>query len=286
MGVHSFKEAAEAFNLQLPEKNRYIDSHCHYESKKFAKNQNEILEKVSKCCEKVICVGTNTRENADIMKLCNEHDFIYGMTGYFPTFVFKLEKSLCADADKNIQVMLEQLDMPKCVGLGEIGLDYSWNSVGDIKGDDARKLQKKWFVEQANIAIQKNVPVSIHSRDAEEDTLAIMAGLKGLKGVVHCFSYSPYAAKFFVDMGLFLGIGGTSTYKANDNIRQAIKETPLTRILLETDAPYLSPEPVRRALNDSSNIKYVIENIAKIKGISYEEVVTVTNNNCKLLYNF
>lgn len=285
MGVHSFKEAAVLLGMS-PSDKKYIDTHCHYESKKFDKNREEIIKKVEKCCEKVICVGTNTKENAAISGLCMDYDFIYGMYGYFPTFVHKLDRAFDKNADANLQMLLLQLEKTKCVGVGEIGLDYNWDSVGPIKGEKARELQKKWFKKQAEIAISKKMPVSIHSRDAEEDTIKILEELDGLKGVIHCFSYSPETAKFCTDKGLYLGIGGTSTYKSNDGIRQAIKEAPIDKILLETDAPYLSPEPVRRQINDSSHIRYVIENIAAIKGMSYGEVIEKTNENCKILYGF
>lgn len=265
---------------------KWIDSHCHYECGKFNKNRKEIIEKVSSCCEKVICVGTNIKENLGVIHLSEAYDFIYNMVGFFPTSVYVLDKAYCSDADKNIAILREQLHHQKNVGLGEIGLDYSWNSCGDLKGDEARLLQQKWFREQILIAKEYNKPISIHSRDAEEDTIKILNEFNSVKGVVHCFSYGVDAAKFFVDKGLYLGIGGTSTYKNNQNIRDAIKITPIEKILLETDAPYLSPEPVRRTVNDSSNITYVIDLISQIKDISRKEIIDITNNNCQKLYKF
>lgn len=264
---------------------KYIDTHCHYESVRFNKNRGEILEKVRGCCEKIICVGTNAEENKRVMDICKE-DFVYGMVGYFPTSVYQLDDLLCKESIKNFSDLTKQLRSSKCVGLGEIGLDYHWDSVGDSKGEEARKLQQKWFIHQARLAIMYDLPVSIHSRDAEEDTVKILGDLNGLKGVVHCFAYSPETARYCVDKGLYLGIGGTSTYKNNEHIRQVIKETPIECLLLETDAPYLSPEPVRRQMNDSTNIKYVVENIAAIKGMTYEDVVKETNKNAYELYKF
>ncbi len=284
--AHSFSEAANLFGFSAssPVQEKWIDSHCHYESGKFNKNRDEIISKVQKCCKNVICVGTNIKENAAIEKLKEKYDFMYAMYGFFPTSVCWLEPELCKDAENNWNKLIRQLKTSKCVGLGEIGLDYSWNSCGDIKGDKAREYQKKWFIKQIDLAREMDLPISIHSRDAEDDTNKILDGYDSLKGVVHCFSYSPDTALFFVSQGLYLGIGGTSTYKANSGVREAIKQVPLNKILLETDAPYLSPEPVRRSINDSSNIKYIIQNIADIKEISEDEVIYQTNKNCHDLY--
>lgn len=265
---------------------KYIDTHCHYESAKFQKHLDSIMKKVSGCCEKVICVGTNIRENAEIVKLYNKYDFMYGMAGFFPTFVNFLDESLCESAAENLEVLKKQLSHPKNVGLGEIGLDYNWNSVGNISGKKAQELQKKWFINQITLAKEMNKPISIHSRDAEEDTISILSNWDSIDGVVHCFSYGPKAAKFFIEKGMYLGIGGTSTYKNNEKIRDAIIKTPIERILLETDAPYLSPEPVRKSINDSTNIRYIISLISSLKGITEEEVIYKTNENCYRLYDF
>jgi len=265
---------------------KYIDSHCHYECGKFSKNRESILEKVHECCEKIICVGTDISTNYSVVELTKGHDFVYGMVGFFPTKVYSLEPEICSKTEYNMNTFLSQLKEKKCVGLGEIGLDYNWDSCGIIKGERAREYQKKWFEKQARIAIDMDIPVSIHSRDAEKDTIEIIKKLDGLTGVMHCFSYGPETARFLVESGLYLGIGGTSTYKSNENIRQAIKETPIENIILETDSPYLSPEPVRKHINDSSNIKYIIKNIADIKGITCNEVIDATNENCRKLYRF
>ena len=137
---------------------------------------------------------------------------------------------------------------------------------------------------QIEIAKELNLPICIHSRDAEEDTLKIFDMYDEISGVIHCFSYGKDTAKKAIEKGLYLGIGGTSTYPANTELREVIKETPLERLLLETDAPYLSPQQVRREINTSKNIKYVIENIANLKGITYNEDVEQTNKNAYELF--
>lgn len=263
---------------------KWIDSHCHYESKKFDKIRENVLINVKEKCDRVICVGTNIPENKRIIKLSNDYDFIYNMIGFFPTYVYLLDEEICEESKKNIETLKEQLGSKKNVGLGEIGLDYSWDCVGDIKGNKARLLQQKWFKNQIEIAKEMNKPISIHSRDAEIDTIKILKSYNKLSGVFHCFSYTPTTANICLQKGLYLAFGGTSTYKNNDLIRQSIKICPLNRIVLETDAPYLSPEPVRRSINDSTNIKYVIELISKLKNISEEDVIKYTNENCYNLF--
>ena len=262
---------------------KWIDTHAHYNHGKFKSNQNKVLDNIKKDVEYVINLGTDVKSNKATLKMIKDYDFIYGMIGFFPTDVFALE-----DSDVNSE-FIYQLNNQKIVGIGEIGLDFNWDCVngpdGKILGDEARKLQEKWLRYQLNLAKKMNLPVSLHSRDAEEDTARIFKDYEEIKGVMHCFSYGVEAAKLYLEKGLYLGVGGTSTYKSNEDIRAAIKYAPLDRILLETDAPYLSPEAVRRSLNTSSNITYVIDNIANIKNVSREEVIRQTNLNAKKLFN-
>ena len=133
-------------------------------------------------------------------------------------------------------------------------MDYNWNRlVNGIEGEAAREIQKKWFRKQLNLAKEMKLPVSIHSRDAEADTLEIFDEYESISGVIHCFSYGLSAAQKAIEKGLYLGVGGTSTYPANNELREVIKMAPLDRLLLETDAPYLSPLQVRREVNTSAN---------------------------------
>lgn len=265
---------------------KWIDTHAHYNHGKFCNKRTEILDALPEFVEKIIQVGTNRKTNMATLNLASLYDYIYGMVGYFPTDVWELEPSLCADADENWIVLKEQLTCRKIVGIGEIGLDYNWNKVGSVFGDEARILQKKWFRKQLDLAQEMKMPVSIHSRDAKEDTLNIFEEYKRISGVVHCFSYDRMTARCCLDKGLCLGIGGTSTYPSNKEIREVIKMIPMDRILLETDAPYLSPQPVRKQVNNSEYLKYVIENIQNIKGVSFDFVIEQTNQNAKRVFDF
>lgn len=264
---------------------KYIDTHAHYGHRKFNCPTGELLKEMLQCCDRIIQVGTNTKSNLKTLQLVSLHNDVYGMIGYFPTDVWEIEPTLTENAEENWLVLTKQLTNDKIVGVGEIGLDYSWNKVGSFCiGEAAQKIQKKWFRSQLDLAQEMKLPVSIHSRDAEADTLAIFDEYESIPGVIHCFSYGRVAAKKAIDKGLYLGIGGTSTYPSNKELREAIKMAPLNRLLLETDAPYLSPQQVRKEVNTSANIKYVIENIAELKNCSCDEVVEQTNKNARELF--
>lgn len=253
---------------------KIIDTHAHYNSKKFSADQKEILEKMQESCEIIVNVGTNTKSFKEITSLAKKYNFLYSVIGYFPCDVLELE-------DKNNRdVFMKALEDSKTVAIGEIGLDYYWNT-------PTPEIQQKYFIEQIELAKKLNLPISIHSRDAETDTLKIIKDHydENLKGVIHCYSYGLDSAKEYLDMGFYFGIGGTSTYKGNDELRQVIEFLPIENIVLETDCPYLSPVPKRGKRNDSSNLIYVAENIANIKGLSTQEVINITNQNAKKLYN-
>lgn len=265
---------------------KWIDTHAHYNHGKFKKQESIILKQQTECVSKIINVGTNTKSNLETLQLLSLYDFVYGIIGYFPTDVYELEPSLCSEAENNWIVLSKQLTNSKVVGVGEIGLDYNWNKVGLVTGEKARKIQQKWFRNQIDLAKTNNLPVSIHSRDAADDTLKIFNEYSEILGVIHCYSYDKEFARKVLDKGLYLGIGGTSTYPSNKIVQEAIAYCPLDRLLLETDAPYLSPQPVRREINKSEYIKYVAENIAEIKQIPIEQVITQTNQNAEKCFHF
>jgi TatD DNase family protein len=167
----------------------------------------------------------------------------------------------------------------KCVAVGEIGLDYYWN-------EPEPDVQKKWFVRQLDMARQLHKPVIIHSRDAAKDTVDIMTAEHAgeIGGVVHCYSYTKETARIFLDMGFYFGIGGVLTFKNAKKLKEAVEYIPMDKIVLETDCPYLAPEPNRGKRNISTNIPYVISKLAQIKGISDEEVRSIAWDNAHRLY--
>ena len=206
------------------------------------------------------------------MELAGKYDFIYGAVGVHPSETAGLDEA-------SIWELKEMCLMEKCVAVGEIGLDYYWD-------EPERETQKKWFVRQLNLAREVGLPIIIHSRDAAKDTVDIMAAERAgeIGGVIHCYSYTKETAKFFLDIGFFFGIGGVLTFKNGKKLKEVVEFIPMDRIVLETDCPYLAPEPYRGKRNSSLNIPYVIAVLAQIKGISEEEVRGAAWNNAMKLY--
>ena len=177
-----------------------------------------------------------------------------------------------------LQQLAEWAQHPKVVAIGEIGLDYYWDN-------ESHDLQKEWFVRQLNLARELNLPVLIHSREAAADTMEIMKEYaSGLRGVIHCYSYSAEMAKEYVKMGYYIGIGGVVTFKNAKKLKQVVQEIPLESIVLETDCPYLAPVPYRGKRNSSLYLPYVAEEIAALKGAAAEDVVLQTEENARKLY--
>lgn len=181
--------------------------------------------------------------------------------------------------DTDLELIREASRHDKIVAIGEIGLDYYWD-------EPDRRIQKKWFEAQMELAREEKKPVVIHSRDAAKDTVDMMKALRAeeIGGVVHCYSYSKELAKTFLDMGFYIGVGGVVTFKNAKKLKEAVEYIPLDRIVLETDSPYLTPEPNRGKRNSSLNLPYVAQQIAQLKEVSYEEVVMETRKNAIELY--
>ena len=206
------------------------------------------------------------------LKLAHQYDFVYAAVGVHPSDTQELD-------DSKLEELREMSRDSKCVAIGEIGLDYHWPEPG-------RDLQKQWFRKQIQLARQEGLPVVIHSRDAAADTLQILKEENAAEngGVVHCFSYSAEVAKQCVDMGFFIGVGGVITFKNGRKLREAVELLPMDKILIETDCPYLAPEPHRGHRNSSFYLPLVVEAIAELKGISKEEVISITEENAKRMY--
>lgn len=167
----------------------------------------------------------------------------------------------------------------RVVAIGEIGLDYYWDS-------PKREMQKQWFIRQLELARELALPVIIHSRDAAKDTMEILKEQKAeeIGGVIHCFSYSVEIAREYLNMGFYLGIGGVLTFSNAKKLKEVVEMAPLERLVLETDCPYLAPVPNRGKRNDSLNLSYVAEEIARIKQVAYQEVADITFDNAERLY--
>lgn len=248
-----------------------IDSHAHYDDEAFEEDRDNLLQSMqSNGIEKIINVGANIKGSRDSIALSEQYPFIYAAVGVHPSDTEELN-------EEKMAWLKEVSKKEKVVAIGEIGLDYYWP-------EPDREIQKKWFIRQMELAQEVNLPVIIHSRDAAQDTIEILKQFPA-NGVIHCYSYTKESAKEFLKMGYYFGIGGVLTFKNAKKLKEAVMEIPMDRILLETDSPYLAPEPNRGKRNSSLNIPYVVKELAQLKGITEEEVINITTENTKRLFH-
>lgn len=252
-----------------------FETHAHYDDSQFSEDRREILERMKDArIERIINIGASIDSTKSSIELAKAYDFIYAAVGVHPSDVSDLN-------EESFAWLKEQTQLDKVVAIGEIGLDYYWDKEALVQ-----EKQRYWFGRQLELARETGLPVVIHSRDAAADTLSVMREHKAeeLTGVVHCYSYSKELAKEFLDMGYYFGIGGVITFKNAKKLVETVEWLPLDKILLETDSPYLTPEPNRGKRNCSLYLPYVVEKIAQIKGISAEEVEKITEENAFRLF--
>lgn len=249
-----------------------FDTHAHYDDKQFDIDRDELLNSLEAEGVGIVVNASASYQSCErVVKMAQEYPFMYAMVGVHPDEVGDLNEEAFAK-------MKELYKEPKVVAVGEIGLDYYWDN-------EPREKQKEWFIRQLEAARELNLPVNIHSRDAAEDTFNIMKEYaKGLKGIIHCFSGSKELAVEYVKLGFAIGIGGVVTFKNGKKLKQVVEAIPLTSIVLETDCPYLAPDPFRGKRNNSSYIRYVAEEIARLKDVTYEEVLAQTEKNARDIY--
>lgn len=250
--------------------NNIFDAHAHYDDRWFDEDREDIFKALPK--EGVVAVVNNSVDlaTAEVSKgYAEKYTYFYFAAGFHP-------ENLENIPDDYLNQLKVYLSHPKCVALGEIGLDYHW--------DTPKPLQKEVFTQQLQLANELNMPVVIHDREAHGDTMEILRKFKP-KGLMHCFSGSVEMLKEVLNLGMSISLGGVVTFKNARHSVECAEFVPLDRLLLETDAPYLSPEPFRGKRNDSRNIIFVAERIAKIKGISTQELLNITAENAMRLYN-
>ncbi len=295
-----------------------FDSHAHYNDEKFEQDREEILRKVyGSGVTKLVCAGYHLSSSKKAVEIARKHDFIYATVGISPNDIPQVSKLQNTEERQNIEnkevsfyaipdntriegleqgqirkndnfekELAEQLkeieilaNLPKVVAIGEIGLDYHWNQ-------ENKEEQKEAFIKQIELANKLNLPIVIHTREAIFDTLAILKQeiCPNKKGVFHCCPLNLDLIKEGLKLGFYISFAGPITFKNSKNAEEAIKVVPLDKILIETDSPYLAPEPLRGTRNDSSNVIYMAEKIAKVKQISTEEVAKATYENAKHIF--
>ena len=250
-----------------------FDTHAHYDDAAFAEDREALLSSLpGRGIGRVINVCSDVDSLRTTMELTGKYPYIYGAVGIHPDEVGKLNDGI-------LEEMRLLCRLEKAAAVGEIGLDYYWNK-------ENHPVQIRWFERQLELAREEGLPVIIHSREAAADTLEVMKRMKAgeIGGVMHCFSYSRELAREYLDMGLYLGIGGVLTFKNARKLKEVVEYAPLSRLLLETDCPYLAPVPNRGKRNSSLNLPYVVEEIAALKGISPEEVMEKTAENAFRLF--
>lgn len=251
-----------------------FESHAHYDDEAFDPDRDELLNSLEDYgIEAVVNVCASIESLDSTVELMEKYPFVYGAIGVHPDEVGGMDDSV-------LEKIRRLARHEKAVAIGEIGLDYHWDT-------EDHPTQKKWFCAQMEIARQEKMPFIIHSRDAAADTLSVMKELRAgdmYGGIVHCFSYSVEIAREYLNMGLFLGIGGVITFSNARKLKEVAEYAPLTQLVLETDCPYLSPVPNRGKRNSSLNLPYIAKELANLKGISYDQVVDVTSANAKKLF--
>lgn len=247
----------------------FTDTHCHI-YKEYYENIDEILKNAKENkINRMINNGCDKKSNSEVLELIGKYENMYGALGIHPENVEEY-------IQEDIKLIEKQLNHKKVIAIGEIGLDYHYTK-------ENKEKQKKLLEEQLSLAERYHLPVIIHSREATEDTINILKNYK-TKGVIHSFSGSLETAKIYIKMGYLLGINGVITFK-NSKLKDVIREIPLENIVLETDSPYLTPEPFRGKRNEPARILEIAKFISELKEISIEELAGITNDNIKRIFD-
>lgn len=252
-----------------------FETHAHYDDDRFQSDREQlILSMPERGIGRIVNVGASISSTKTTLALAQKYDFVYAAVGVHPSDIADLNED-------TFEWLKQQTAWEKTVAVGEIGLDYYWD-----KEPEVQERQRYWFRRQLELAKEAGLPVIIHSRDAAEDTMEIMrqAYAMEIPGVIHCYSYSKELALEYVKMGYYIGVGGVVTFKNARKLKETVEALPLERILLETDCPYMAPEPHRGERNDSSYIPFVAAKIAELKGCTTEEVERVTEENARRLF--
>ena len=257
---------------------KLFDSHAHYDDIKFSEDREEIIMKIKESgIEKFVSAGYSLESSIRNLELSKKHEFIYTISGISPNDIPEMKAEIDEEVDKIKEIAKEN----KVVAIGEIGLDYYWMS-------DAKEVQEKVFRRQIAIAKEHNLPITIHNRDATEDTYKILKeeGIPKAGGIMHSFGGNAEEAEQFLDLGMHISFSGVLTFKKAHEVREAALVVPEDRLLIETDAPYLAPMPYRGKRNEPAYVYFVAEQMAQVKGWSIEKVAEVTTRNAFKLFRW
>ncbi|OLS02289.1 TatD family hydrolase [Tissierella creatinophila] len=250
-----------------------IDSHAHLDDEKFEADRKYLIENLEKNgIELVVNIGADMESSRASVNLADTYDNIYAVVGVHPHSA----KEITESSLKEIENLAKN---KKVVAIGEIGLDYHYDN-------SPRDIQKKWFKKQILLAKRLDMPIVVHTREADEDTIEILKEEReGLRGVIHCFSSDRAQLKEYLNLGFFIALGGPVTFKKTDELKEVAKIIPIEKLLVETDAPYLAPHPYRGKRNEPMFVKQTANLIAELKGMTIEDLALQTNKNTKEIFN-
>lgn len=257
----------------------FFDSHSHYNDEKFDEDREQIIKETYEAdVTKFVCAGYNIQSSLFSLNMSEKYEFIYSICGISPNDIPQSEQQLWKDINE-ITEIVKKNNSKKLVAIGEIGLDYYWSK-------ENKDLQKQAFIKQIELANELDLPIVIHSRDASVDTIDILEKHKvNRTGIFHCCQLNQELVRQALELGYYISFAGPITFKNSKNAPEVIKMVPIDRILIETDSPYLAPEPNRGKRNDCRNVKYVAQKIADVKGYSLEEVAKKTYENAMRIFN-
>lgn len=273
-GIGHDHEEKIPYTVERNELNMLIDTHAHLNVEAFDDDREEVIARARDAgIIRIINVGFNRETIPSSLQLAESYDFIYSTVGWHPQDAINMK-------DDDLEWIASLCEHPKVVAIGEIGLDYYWDT-------SPKEIQHNVFREQIRLARKLKLPIVIHNRDAHADVVRILKEEKAAEvgGIMHCFSSSWEIAKECLDMNFYLSFGGPVTFKNAKQPKEVLAKTPLDRLLIETDSPYLTPEPFRGKRNESSYVRYIAEAASELKGISIEELSEITTKNSFQLFS-
>jgi TatD DNase family protein len=256
----------------------FFDSHSHYNDEKFNEDREQLIQDTyNDGITRFVCAGYNIQSSLYSLEISLKYEFIYSICGISPNDIPQTEEELWKDIEKISKIAIRN-NGKKLVAIGEIGLDYYWNK-------ENKELQKQAFIKQIELANELGLPIVIHSRDASVDTIEVLKmNPVRKKGIFHCCQLNQEMIRQALELGYYISFAGPITFKNAKNAEECVKMVPMDKILIETDSPYLSPEPNRGKRNDSRNVKFVAQKIADIKVLPLEKVAKITYENAMKIF--
>ncbi|MCF2613016.1 MULTISPECIES: TatD family hydrolase [Fusobacterium] len=248
---------------------KFVDTHCHLDDERFNEDREEVLKRIEEKMEFVVNVGFDLPSSKTSVEYSNTYPFIYSAIGVHPTSISEYN-------DEVEKELIELSKNKKVVAIGEIGLDYYWM-------EDEKEVQKEGFRKQMRLAEKLNLPVIIHSRDAMADTIEILNEFPNVRGIVHCYPGS-FESAMNIPSNYYFGVGGVLTFKNSKKTVEFVNKIDISKLVIETDSPYLTPVPFRGKRNEPIYTEYVVKKISEIKNIPVEEVLRITTENAKKIY--